>query len=194
MKEYFVIGNELKHFVHSEKWIDGLVRLDLYEQKVVRKISMHSFANDSTLQRIILPEGLEIIEECAFEKCKELQVIQLDKAVDGGVNEDEKQSDEQSESSENDEKKNLLTLQYHCFKDCQKLHTVDLSLASSLRIEAGAFFGCYALRTVILPKECDISEAAFDSCDKDVLRLGVKANSKSEQFAREHGFRYFNYG
>lgn len=176
MEEYFILGNELNHFVCSEKWINGLVSLDLSKQEVL-KIKMHSFANDSTLQRIILPEGLEIIEECAFEKCKELQVIQLGNADD-----------------KNNQTNHLLTLQYHCFKDCQKLHAVDLSLASSLRIEAEAFFGCYALRTIILPEKCDISEAAFDSCDKDVLRFGVKANSKSEQFAREHGFRYFNYG
>lgn len=131
-------------------------------------IGKKSFANDSALQRIILPKTLITIEEKAFENCAELQVVEMN-VVDAAKQ---------------------LTIQYHAFDGCGKLHTVNLGEAKSIRIEAEAFNGCCALRSIVLPKDCSISDTAFNGCDTEKLCFVVKTGSDAERYAREHDYRY----
>lgn len=133
-------------------------------------IGKESFADDTTLQRIVLPQTLETIEENAFENCKELQIVEM--------------PDNKTAPAEK------LTVQYSAFKNCRKLHTVDLSGAQSLHIEAEAFADCDSLRTVVLPENCSISENAFAGCRPDILCFVAPKDSGAGEYAREHNYRF----
>ena len=175
---------KLLHFIWTGTKIEGLTSLDISSEILIKIIGNKSFAYDSSLQIICLSSKLETIEEYAFEKCYELQIVQFLKTTKG-------KEEEIKNTGIKGRNNKPLILQYRCFKDCQKLHTVDLSFAKNVRIEAEAFVGCNLLRTILLPEVCEISESAFDGCDKDVLSFGIKQGSKAEQYAREHEFRYF---
>lgn len=157
-------------------------------------IGKKSFADDTTLQRIVLPRTLETIEENAFENCRELQVVEMP-----GNDDDEntgKEKQPADENTGNGGKNNQpapaekLTVQYRAFENCRKLHTVDLSGAQSLRIEAEAFAGCDSLRTVVLPENCSISENAFTGCSTDILCFVAPNGSGAGEYAREHNYRF----
>lgn len=49
----------------------------LFSPLNINCIGKKSFADDTTLQRIVLPRTLETIEENAFENCKELQIVEM---------------------------------------------------------------------------------------------------------------------
>ena len=169
MIEYLLSGSKLIHYNWAINVIVGLRTLDL-SKTMISKIGEKSFLNDSTLQRIILPDTLTFIEQSAFEKSSELQIVEND----------------------SDKSKRYPRIQYRAFKDCSKLHTVILNHRRKIVLEAEAFSGCYNLRTVQITGECDISNSAFDGCDKDKLCFVCKKNSSVEKYAREHGYRYVN--
>ncbi len=174
-----VTGNRLLHFIYTNDVIDGLRTLDFpnLTNKNVNEIASNAFSNDSTLQRIVLPKTLVTIEQSAFENSTDLQIVEI-------------------EASE-EIKKSSLYIQYRAFKNCTKLHTVILTTQEEsdrrhVNIEAEAFSGCYNLRTIQITGECNISDSAFDGCDKDKLCFVCKKNSSVEKYAREHGYRYIN--
>lgn len=180
MKEAFIEKDgKITRFLYATEKTDGLVTLDLTGEQV-SCIGTKSFADDTTLQRIVLPRTLETIEENAFENCKELQIVEMPCSDD-----DEKAGKEKQPAD--DEK---LTVQYSAFKNCRKLHTVDLRGAQSLHIEAEAFADCDSLRTVVLPENCSISENAFAGCRPDILCFVAPKNSGAEEYAREHNYRF----
>ena len=178
MIEYLQTGSKLIHYNWAQNVIYGLRTLDLsnlLNNNLINDIAAKSFSNDSTLQRIILPKTTMTIEQSAFDNCSELQIVELD--------------------SEDDF---VLTLiQYQAFKNCSKLHTVLLKTNEykdnqMIEIEAEAFSGCYNLRTMQISGEANISDSAFEGCDKDKLCFVCKKNSSVEKYAREHGYRYVN--
>lgn len=157
-------------------------------------IGKKSFADDTTLQRIVLPRTLETIEENAFENCKELQIVEMPCSDDvKGAGQEKQPADK---NTGNGGKNNQpapaekLTVQYSAFKNCRKLHTVDLSGAQSLHIEAEAFADCDSLRTVVLPENCSISENAFTGCRPDILCFVAPKDSGAGEYAREHNYRF----
>lgn len=202
----------------------------LFSPLNINCIGKKSFADDTTLQRIVLPKTLKTIEENAFENCKELQIVEMPCSDDvkgaGQENtkgqtdssdsddqpavveetEQEKQSDavEETEQEKQPADKNTgnggknnqpapaekLTVQYSAFKNCRKLHTVDLSGAQSLHIEAEAFADCDSLRTVVLPENCSISENAFAGCRPDILCFVAPKDSGAGEYAREHNYGF----
>lgn len=180
MKEAFIEKDgKIVRFLYATATKDGLVTLDLTGEQV-SCIGTKSFADDTTLQRIFLPKTLKTIEENAFENCKELQIVEMP------GNDDVKGAGKEKQPA--DDKK--LTVQYSAFKNCRKLHTVDLSGAQSLRIEAEAFADCDSLRTVVLPKNCSISENAFTGCRPDILCFVAPKDSGAGEYAREHNYGF----
>lgn len=177
MKEAFIEKNgKITRFLYAAEKTDEFVTLDLTGTQAkgaggssssqnINCIGKKSFADDTTLQRIVLPRTLETIEENAFENCKELQIVEMP------CNEE-------------------LTVQYSAFKNCRKLHTVDLSGAQALRIEAEAFADCDSLCTVVLPENCSISENAFAGCRPDILCFVAPKDSGAGEYAREHNYRF----
>lgn len=188
-------------------------------------IGKKSFADDTTLQRIVLPRTLETIEENAFENCKELQIVEMpcsddvkgagqentkgqtdssgsddqhaDKNTGNGENSNQSDAESQEGKNNGNQANNQqpapaekLTVQYSAFKNCRKLHTVDLSGAQSLHIEAEAFADCDSLRTVVLPENCSISENAFTGCRPDILCFVAPKDSGAGEYAREHNYRF----
>ena len=100
-------GTTLGHFI----WINtNLLTLDLTTQNAITIIGSKSFANDTNLQKIVLPKELKMIEEYAFEKCSELQIVQFLKTVEDVEIEKQKEFIEEKGNE-------TLTLQYRCFKD-----------------------------------------------------------------------------
>lgn len=215
---------KIVRFLYATATKDGLVTLDLTREQV-SCIGKKSFADDTTLQRIVLPQTLETIEENAFENCKELQIVEMpcsddvkgagqentkgqtdssgsdDQPADKntGNGENSNQSDAESQEGKNNGNQannqqpadaEKLTVQYSAFKNCRKLHTVDLSGAQSLHIEAEAFADCDSLRTVVLPENCSISENAFTGCRPDILCFVAPKDSGAGEYAREHNYRF----
>ena len=178
----------------------------LFSPLNINCIGKKSFADDTTLQRIVLPRTLEIIEENAFENCKELQIVEMPCSDDvkGAGQENTKGQTDSSGSDDQHADKNTgnggknnqsapaekLTVQYSAFKNCRKLHTVDLSGAQSLHIEAEAFADCDSLRTVVLSENCSISENAFAGCRPDILCFVAQKDSGAGEYAREHNYRF----
>lgn len=210
---------KIVRFLYATATKDGLVTLDLTREQV-SCIGKKSFADDTTLQRIVLPQTLETIEENAFENCKELQIVEMPCSDDvKGAGKEKQPADENTGDEENNNQpavveetdqekqsadKNTgnggknnqpapakkLTVQYSAFKNCRKLHTVDLSGAQALRIEAEAFADCDSLRTVVLPENCSISENAFTGCRPDILCFVAPKNSGAGEYAREHNYGF----
>lgn len=176
MSEYIQTGIKIIHYIWAKQLIDGLRTLDLVG-KGISVIGEKTFYNDSTLQRLILPKTLTLIEQSASENSTDLQIVEI-------------------EASE-EIKKSSLYIQYRAFKNCTKLHTVILTTQEEsdrrhVNIEAEAFSGCYNLRTIQITGDCNISDSAFDGCDNDKLCFVCKKNSSVEKYAREHGYRYVN--
>lgn len=163
--------------------------------------------NDLTVECVLMNPAVKVVEESAFENCKELQLVEY---VDG---------DEILENGKNDNKIKMvsssdnISIQYQAFKDCTKLHTVVFPCLldkGKIVIEKEAFLGCKELRTIIIldePKNqkktssrdtqitkpiisYDIADDAFKGCDTDKLVFVVTKNSDAERYAREHGFHF----
>lgn len=235
MKEAFIEKNgKITRFLYAAKKTDEFVTLDLTGTQAkaaggssssqnINCIGKKSFADDTTLQRIVLPRTLEIIEENAFENCKELQIVEMpgndddentgntkgqtdssgsddqhaDENTGDGGNSDQSDAESQEGKNNGNQANNQqpadaekLTVQYSAFKNCRKLHTVDLSGAQSLHIEAEAFADCDSLRTVVLPENCSISENAFAGCRPDILCFVAQKDSGAGEYAREHNYRF----
>ena len=177
----------LLHFIYTDYIKNGLRTVDLRNVSidsrnsetnnkhssnnyVLYEIVEKAFSNDTTLQRIILPKTIMTIEQSAFENCSELQIVEKD-----------------TEDTESE-----LCIQYRAFKNCQKLHSFVICQTKNVVIESEAFSGCFNLRTVRITGEANISDSAFEGCDKDKLCFVCKKNSSVAKYAREHGYRYVN--
>lgn len=172
--------NKLLRFLYTGA--DKLKKISLPGNNVILNcIGEKAFNGNSTIEKIILPNNITVIEHSAFEKCDKLQLVEYCTEVNS-------QKKEASAASD-------VTIQHRAFKNCESLHTVilpEIPDDKKLIIESEAFYGCKALRTVVMTGggAFDISPDAFEMCDSDLLTFVVSAGSSAERFAREKGYRY----
>lgn len=152
-------------------------------------VARESFKNADIIENVFF-DKCNLIEESAFESCKELKNViwksencNENKSVIKGITIPSFVSGVSN-----------LRLQHKAFKNCSKLHSVILpSLNGRLTIEKEAFAGCTELRTVVFCGSCsiDMEEDSFLGCSK--LTFVCHTGSPCEKFAREHGFRIVNF-
>lgn len=152
--------------------------------KNLQKIGSHAFSSNTSLEKVVLNEGLKYIEKGAFEKCSNLgnptipnSVIQIDAfvfescfsitsiCIPGSVS---VLNEGAFEYCKNLKKviieEGVKTIGLHCFKGCTQLST--LSLPNSLqKISEEGFMYCSSLKSVIIPnKVTRLEYAVFQQC------------------------------
>ena len=110
----------------------------------VSAIAENTFAGDSTIKNIVLPETLESIGAGAFAGCTGLEKVSIPSSVD--------------------------TVPQGAFQGCTSLSHVHLEEGVT-RIDANAFDGCTNLKTLVLPDTIEtVNVTAFESCkDFDIV-------------------------
>lgn len=110
----------------------------------LRYIPANSFQNKLTLQKVVFPEVLQMIEQEAFSGCNNLTEMDFSKA------------------------KQLQWIRYGAFQECSGLKNLDLSASANLvKIEGNAFSQCSNLQMVSLSgcrKLTSIEYRAFQYC------------------------------
>lgn len=163
----------------------------------ISEIADNAFSNDSTAKYVKIGENIKTIEKLAFENCSELEAVDIGECSkifdeDGNcylIKEDTTGGEKGTNSNKTAEE---LTIQFHAFSNCQKLHTVIFPDNKSIVIEDEAFKGCTSLRTVVIMSEkVSISPKAFCGCSK-FLTFVTSEGSDVERFARENDFRSKN--
>lgn len=160
-------------------------------------------SGDLGLTKVILPDGIEYIGQCAFEKCSNLTEINLPDSLYQISN----------SAFYGCEKLNNVTLpeglervESTLFSGCTSLDEITvLEYADS--IEFGAFMGCESLnKIIILNPECEIADSPITICniydyDEDYNEIvefngtiyGYD-NSTAQKYAEEYGYRFESLG
>ena len=177
-------------------------------------IAKEAFKN-STVENILLSKA-RVIEQSAFENCKEFRFVtwennlicdnkDKDKELicinDGSKNKLQLIPKPENDSGKEDEIiksiseiKEKILIQNSAFKGCDKLETVIFPKNKCI-IEKDAFAHCKSLRTVVLPGgSTEIYDDPFIGC-KDLTIVCAKGKDKDNNnnklcaFARAHNFR-----
>ena len=178
----------------SETLVHYICRLPKEDECIIlgtQSVIVKEAFKNSTVENILLSKA-EIIEQSAFENCKELKFVAWGK--DNALTETKQVLFYPNEnyifgfetiSVEGVEK---VLIQNSAFKGCDKLETVIFPKNKCI-IEKDAFAHCKALRTVVLPGgTTEIYDDPFIGC-KDLTIVCKKGDNKLCAFARAHNFR-----
>lgn len=151
----------------------------------VTVIGSAAFANCENLHNIILQEGLQKIEESAFQECIHLQTIKIPDTV---TKIDSNAFDYCINLKEIDLSKNISVLRKSIFSECYALEKVTIPDGVTV-IEDSAFYACENLETLIIPKSVTtIGRWIFTGCDnlRDVYYTGSKKAWKKISTGRKN--------
>ena len=110
-----------------------------YNGKPVLYIANRAFAEDESLESIVIPDGILAIGEEAFQSCESLTSIVLPDSIYGFGN--------------------------NVFESCSSLASVVLP-KSLVYIPIGTFYDCSSLTSVVIPNKVNgIGDFAFSSCE-----------------------------
>ncbi len=110
-------------------------RVEIVLPKSLKEIGTDAFRGSTGLQKISLPEGLEVIADRAFDGCKDLVEVDLQTSA-------------------------LQVIGCNAFEGCVRLK--DLKLPPSLKkIGSQAFAECESLSKIVFPNECSLGEDIF---------------------------------
>ena len=129
----------------------------------LKKVPANSFSFCDTLERVKVPEGVEVIGEGAFYSCKNLKEVKLPSSL-------KKISAEAFGSCRKLKKieipEGVEIIEKNAFYDCQKLK--EIKLPSSLKkILVGAFYNCKNLEKIEIPEKIkEIESSTFYGCNK----------------------------
>ena len=127
----------------------------------VTRIADATFYNNSMIQKVILPNTIEIIDDWAFGECSNLQQITIPDSVTV-IDYCAFYSCTQLTSIQLPSA--LTTLGAHALRNLQKI--VSITVPSGVtRIEEGTFWDCISLEEIIIPNSVEyIAENAFVRC------------------------------
>ncbi len=133
----------------------------IYFPKSLKKIGRCAFFRQQYIKNIFFQEGIEEIEEMAFDQCCSLENVYFPKSlkkIDPGAF-------YKCESMEHISLKNgLKEIGEQAFADCLKLEEVEIPNSVEI-IKFGAFSNCKELKKVVLPENLKtISEETFRNC------------------------------
>ena len=150
---------------------DEMTIPSMIDGKAIIGIAQDAFKGCVAVKRVVVSEGIEIIENKAFKDCKSLENILLPNTLKRIGSDDAKERDGAFACTN---LRSILipnTTEYvgpYTFASCENLQQVQMS-DNIIAIEKGTFYYCHRLRDVTLPKELlVIEEDAFTLC------LGLK--------------------
>lgn len=145
------LGDQTLVFV--PKMLDG---------KAVSTIGVGAFQGNSSIEQIVLPQGIEVIESQAFAYCSNLQYVVMGTG--------------------------LKSIGQDAFSHCSSLAELRLpEELTMIELCIGAY--CPNLEKVVIPQSMEeISPSAFMGCDKLYLIYG--SNSCAENYAQRKGLVY----
>lgn len=122
-------------------WTGGETSIDMTADEVLQGITAigsYAFDGNDTLQSVVLPAGVNKLENGAFFGCSALASITLPEG--------------------------LTSIGNSAFTDCKSLATIDLP-QSLTTLGASVFYGCSSLNHVVLPALLtEIPNGAFNDC------------------------------
>lgn len=137
---YFVFEDSILY--NKEKTsIEYITHIDEREEFTISDsiTRIPSFEGAKELKRIIIGEGISIIDQRQFADCVQLSNVQLGE--------------------------NIETISYNAFSGCINLNTVNLP-RSLKTIDSGAFRDCKSLKSIYIPISVNtISSQSFEGCD-----------------------------
>lgn len=148
---------------------------DVVIHNIVRKIPERAFCGCKKLKTVKFGEGVEIIEEGAFEYCSVNRVI-----LNGGLEKIYERAFmgcDMLEYINLDECRKLRKIGKEAFKDCERLR--GISIVSELNyLEPGAFENCKRLKYVDIKNNLDyVGKWSFHGCDS-LESVNIECNRK----------------
>ena len=146
----------LKGYSADPKTLEIPSELDGYP---VRYIDHHAFGgHESSLRKVIIPEGVEVIDEYAFANAPELRKVVLPSS--------------------------LKKIGRGAFENCSNLSDIELP-AGLLELDAEVFDSCTRLGALKIPASVEkIGVDCFGSCEN--LRLDVSENPLAAEIAENY--------
>lgn len=138
---------------------ESLASIDLEDKKKLEYIGKYCFAC-SGLEKVVLPDGIEVVKEGTFDKCRGLKSAKTGKSV--------------------------LVIERKGFCGCETLREIEVNEGLE-NIGNFAFRNCRKLKEFIVPKSLDnIGQGAFSECKsllymflRNVEKVGVGAFANS---------------
>lgn len=123
------------------------------------------FAGKEDITKVILSNGIDEIEDRAFQNCTNLEYIELPESLNSLLGLGTKYTFRGCKSlKEIKIPSKVQWVPIGCFEDCISLESVELSNVQS--ISGAAFWGCTSLANVIIPDKVEeICASAFKKCD-----------------------------
>ncbi len=136
--------------------------------------SRGAFSGCTSLKSIIIPAGVEIIEEAAFKDCTALTTVTFEpgsmlKTIKGGYCSGSFPASYGAFSGCTSLNSITIpasaeTIEGVAFKDCTALTTVTFEPGSILKTIGGAFAGCTSLNSITIPTSVETIGGAFSGC------------------------------
>lgn len=126
----------------DDNWITDLVIPAKIGEMDVLYINENCFSDDTHLQTVVIPEGIELIWDGAFKGCTALKRVELPENVD---------------------------LSEEVFSNCTSL--TEVVLKDMYEIPANTFSGCTSLKSINIPFRTSIGDGAFNGCSEVVVSV-----------------------
>ena len=169
--------------VDGECWIEGLdddsvevlvIPAEIDGYPVVR-VNVQAFYKNTSLRRVVLPEGLQSIADSAFEGCENLEEVVIPSTVTeiGGL-----AFNDCGHLKNVTLPEGLQTIEKLTFQNCAALKRANIP-STVTAIEANAFYGCKSLESLSLPEGLErVERGAFAECDS-IKSVHIPASLKS---------------
>ena len=155
---HVILPNSLREIGKSVNWGSTLKQIEINDD--LRKIGAKCFAGCAGLEKIDLPQGLEVLEEGAFQ-LSGLKTV----AVPGTVKEIKPHTFWKCEELETVYVgEGIETIAYSAFEGCKSLTAIKLPRTLK-NIGYRAFALCESLKTITIPSTATINEEAFAECE-----------------------------
>lgn len=192
----------------AEQKIIATTKRDYLNIPQVRIIGEYAFNRNQHIKKIQIPDTVEIIGECAFFDCENLQSVIFSKNLEQidamafarctaltevSLPDTVRRIRSSAFASCTALKSVILSegleeLDWLLFDRCSALTTIRLP-ESIQKISYGAFLDCTGLQEIWIPETVkEIDSAAFFNCDQLIAR--VCPSSYAEAYCREKGIRY----
>ena len=151
----FVVFNQVLYGYYGQA-------TDIIVPDGIKKICTQAFICNNQIEKITIPESVEIIEESAFSCCRNLVDVVMPKRLKDLGREAFQFCDKLYSIKIPD---GVEVLRYKTFDDCKKLK--EIYLPSSLKdIEYMAINSCPSLEKIVIPRGVKhIGDGQFDDCD-----------------------------